>query len=164
MNARSIITVLLLGFVMASVAYMFVPEKPAEPMGVKVNASKPAPAPADETPEAARQVVVYYFHGNTRCQTCRTIEAYTEETVKTAFEDEIQNHRLVWQPMNVESSGNQHFIEDYQLRTRSVVLVELQDGKQIRWKNLEKVWQLVQDKDAFFNYIQEETGEFLAGV
>ena len=66
--------------------------------------------------------------------------------------------------MNVESTENQHFIEDYQLRTRSVVLVELQDGKQIRWKNLEKVWQLVQDKDAFFNYIQEETGEFLAGV
>ncbi|HQH70933.1 MAG TPA: nitrophenyl compound nitroreductase subunit ArsF family protein [bacterium] len=164
MKAKAAVTVLLLAFVVASVAYVFIPEKPEENLGVKVNASKPAPAPADETQVAPRQVVVYYFHGNTRCQTCRTIEAYTEETVKTAFEDELQNHRLVWQPMNVESTENQHFIEDYQLRTRSVVLVELQDGKQIRWKNLEKVWQLVQDKDAFFNYIQEETGEFLAGV
>ena len=45
--------------------------------------------------------------------------------------------------------------------TRSVVLAEYRDDKIVRWKNLDKVWQLVRDKDAFTSYVQSETREFL---
>ena len=34
------------------------------------------------TPAMRNGVKVYYLHGNTRCPTCRTIEAYAEEAVR----------------------------------------------------------------------------------
>jgi hypothetical protein len=42
-----------------------------------------------------------------------------------------------------------------------VVLAEYHDGEVVRWKNLDKVWQLVRSEDRFVEYIQGETREFL---
>jgi len=106
-------------------------------------------------------VVAIYFHGNARCATCRKIEAYADEAIAKGFVDELAAGRLEWQVVNIEEAGNEHFIEDFQLVTRSVVLVEYRDGKVVRWENLEKVWQLVRSKDRFVEYIQGETTEFL---
>jgi len=41
------------------------------------------------------------------------------------------------------------------------VLAEYREGKVVRWENLDKVWQLVRNKDRFVDYIQSETREFL---
>jgi len=41
------------------------------------------------------------------------------------------------------------------------VLVEYRDGKIVRWENLDKVWQLVRNKEQFFGYVEDETREFL---
>jgi len=45
--------------------------------------------------------------------------------------------------------------------TRSVVLAEYSNGKVVRWRNLDKVWQLVRDKERFVDYLQIETRTFL---
>jgi hypothetical protein len=41
------------------------------------------------------------------------------------------------------------------------VLVKISGGKQVKWKNLEKIWERVGDKDAFVKYIQDEIREYL---
>ncbi len=109
-------------------------------------------------PKVKAQTVVYYFHGTSRCRTCRTIEAYADEAVKAAFAPELASGRLAWQPTNVDEPANGHFVNDYQLFTRSLVLVDGSDPK--RFKNLEKVWQLVRDKPAFLKYVQDEVRAF----
>jgi hypothetical protein len=43
------------------------------------------------------------------------------------------------------------------------VLVNEVRGKPTQWKNLEKVWQLLQDKPKFLRYVQDETRAYLAG-
>lgn len=58
--------------------------------------------------------------------------------------------------------GNEHFIKDYELYTKSVVIVDTRNGKQIRWKNLEKVWELLYSKDAFIKYIEDELRSYQA--
>jgi hypothetical protein len=63
--------------------------------------------------------------------------------------------------MNVDAPENEHFVEDYELSTRSVVLVEILDGKQKQWKKLSQAWELVGDKPAFTVYIQEEARKLL---
>jgi hypothetical protein len=108
-----------------------------------------------------RKVVSYYFHGNMRCMTCRTIEAYTKEAIDTKFTEALKDGHLEWQVINVDESGNEHFVKDFQLVTRSVVIAEIVDGKRTRWKNLQRVWDLVRNKPAFLKYIQDETRAYL---
>ena len=63
-------------------------------------------------------------------------------------------HRVV----NVDEDEHKHFVKDYELVTRSVVLVDAGDAA--RWKNLPRVWQLVRDKEKFLEYVREETRQF----
>jgi hypothetical protein len=118
---------------------------------------------AEEAPAAvaADGVVAFYFHGNTRCATCKKIEAYADEAIHTGFAQALDTSALTWRVVNIEEPENRHFVEDFQLVTRSVVLAEYRDDKVVRWKNLDKVWQLVRDKNGFTTYVQSETREFL---
>lgn len=135
----------------------------------RISAGKKALKSA-ESSAAARQsvphskVVVYYFHGNTRCFTCRAIENSSRAAVGNGFPDELQKGRLDFLSVNVEEPANEHYVRDYQLVTRSVVLVRYTDGKQEKWKNLDRVWELVRDNDAFARYVQTETRQFLGGA
>ena len=106
-------------------------------------------------------VVAFYFHGNVRCATCKKIEAYADEAVHSGFPEALEEGALAWRVVNIDDEGNRHFIQDFQLVTRSVVLAEIRGGKVVRWQNLDKVWQLVRDKERFVDYIQGETGDFL---
>jgi len=106
-------------------------------------------------------VVAIYFHGNVRCATCKKIESYADEAVQSGFAEALEDGALAWRVINVDDTENKHFIQDFQLVTRSVVLAEYREGKVVRWENLDKVWQLVRSKDQFVDYIQNETREFL---
>jgi len=106
-------------------------------------------------------VVAFYFHGNVRCATCKKIEAYADEAVHSGFAESLEDGNLAWQVVNIDEPENRHFVQDFQLVTRSVVLVEYRDGQVVRWENLDKVWQLVRSKDLFVEYVQNETQEFL---
>jgi hypothetical protein len=106
-------------------------------------------------------VVVFYFHGNVRCATCKKIEAYADEAIRENFADGLQDGALTWKVANVEEPENRHYVQDFQLVTRSVVLAEFADGKVVRWKNLDKVWQLIRNQDSFSAYIVDETSAFL---
>ena len=109
-------------------------------------------------PTATPKAVVYYFHATTRCATCRTIEAYSRETVASRFAADLEARRLEWQAVNVDEPANRHFIRDFQLYTRSVVIVDAKDPK--RFKVLDRVWQLVRDKAAFQQYVEQEIRAF----
>ncbi|UCF81644.1 MAG: hypothetical protein JSV08_04315 [Acidobacteriota bacterium] len=121
-------------------------------------------AGSDQKPDASETpstVIAYYFHGTRRCKTCLTIEAYADESLKAGFPQELETGRLTWRALNVEEPENEHFVRDFELATRSVVLVEVKNGKTEKWKSLDKVWKLVGDKEAFVAYIQKETADYL---
>ena len=44
-----------------------------------------------------------------------------------------------------------------------MVVADIKEGKQVRWKNLEKVWEFVGNKQDFFRYIQDEVNLYLQG-
>jgi hypothetical protein len=117
-----------------------------------------APAAVAAAPAASPGVLVYYFHATTRCATCRTIEAYAKETVTSKFASDLEAHRLEWRAVNVDEPANRHFIRDFQLYTRSVVVVDAKDPK--HYKVLDRVWQLVRDKAAFQSYVEQEIRAF----
>lgn len=116
------------------------------------------------SPQQQVKTVVYYFHGNMRCSSCRKIEAYTEAAIRSGFSEALKNGTLELKVVNVEEPGNDHFVEDFQLYTRSVVVEKRSGNKQVQWKNLDKVWSLIRNKTAFMEYVQKETLALMKGA
>ena len=52
-------------------------------------------------------VMTFYFHGNLRCDTCRTIERYTKETIETYFKDELRANELCFEVINTDIDKNE---------------------------------------------------------
>ncbi|GAK56683.1 hypothetical protein U27_03646 [Candidatus Vecturithrix granuli] len=124
----------------------------------------PAVAPqqsGSQTAQRTDKIIVYYLHGKARCASCETIEAYTRETVRDAFADELKTGQLELKVLNVETPENKHFIKEYQLYSQSVVLSDVHGEQEVRWKNLPRIWELLYDKTAFKQYLQSEITAYL---
>ncbi len=107
------------------------------------------------------KVIAYYFHGTFRCPTCHKLEQYAKEVIETDFKDALASGRLEFKVVDVEDKGNEHFVNDYQLFTKSLVLSLVKDGKEIRSKNLDKIWEYVGNKQKYFDYVKSEIAGFL---
>jgi len=155
MKARKILTLALLAFVASSLLFLVLrtPHSHDRPPAV-------GDAGAMERPD--RQVLVTYFHRTVRCPTCRKFEAWGRKAVEDGFPGEVAAGKLAWRVINVDEPGNEHFIEDYGLVTKSIIVSETRRGEQIRWKNLDRIWDLAGDENAFLSYVRDEIASFLA--
>jgi len=113
----------------------------------------------DKPPDS--KVYAYYFHGTMRCPTCHKLEQYSKEAIDTNFKPEVASGKLVFNVINTDKRGNEHFVNDYQLYTKSLVLSLVENGREARSKNLNKIWEFVGNKDRFLDYVKEEVGNFI---
>ena len=110
---------------------------------------------------AKTKIIAHYFHGTYRCPSCKTIEEWSHEAIKNSFQDELKNGELVWKALNIEEAQNRHFVKDYGLYTKSLIISEMNGEKEIRWKNLDKVWQLLRNQEKFFSYVEGEIRQYM---
>jgi hypothetical protein len=108
-----------------------------------------------------KKIIVYYFYTNFRCASCHKIENYTKEAIEKYFKDELKSGKLVFKAINVEEKENEHFVKDYKLYTKSVVLSLVKNNKEVKYNNLAKVWNYLKDKKKFYGYIKKETDKYL---
>jgi len=173
MKAKSITTVVLLAFVGVSVVCLIIQESTSKrvvqsesgQMGVARPESK---TPSDVEPtliepdqQTGHKLIAYYFHRTQRCRKCLTIEAYAEEALKEAFPHALETGELEWRAVNVEEPAHEHFVEDYQITSGALVLVDTQNGEQKEWRNLDRVWELVGEELEFKTYVEAEALAFL---
>lgn len=186
MNARNIITSLLLLFVAGSILMLFTREfrrspasenepEPVEveqPVEISDQAAEPGmeatgtpeetgPGVIDPTTLEPDRLVVYYFHSTARCRSCLTIERYTAGAITEYFAGLIAYGDLEWRPVNTDEPGNEHYRDDYSLHTKSVIVSDLRDNEEVRWKNLDQVWQLLGNEAEFKAYIRTEVEAWL---
>ncbi|GIU50531.1 nitrophenyl compound nitroreductase subunit ArsF family protein [Shewanella sp. KT0246] len=102
---------------------------------------------------------VYYFHGNVRCTSCKLIEKYTNQAISSGFTEQIKQGDVTLSTINLETKGNEHFIEDFQLITRSVVIAIEKDGETLQYRRLDRVWELIKDQQSFTHYLYQQIGE-----
>lgn len=110
-----------------------------------------------------QKVIAYYFHTTMRCPTCHKLEQYSKEAIENNFKSELASGKLEFKVINVDNKGNEHFINDYQLYTKSLVLSLVRSGKEVRSKNLAAIWELVGNKEKFSDYVRKEVAGFLKG-
>jgi hypothetical protein len=190
-NVKILVTIALVGFVLASIAMLIVDEigagnrdEPSALSGERISLTNPgnpgevvteqlSGSVGDEGPEAdsirpgeqsKKRVVAYYFHYTVRCPTCRSIEQRSRNVLTEQFADELQAGVLEWGALNVEQPENEHFVYDYELTSPSLVLVLLAGEAELEWKVLDDTWNLVHEEDALEAYVYRETTSFLEGA
>lgn len=92
--------------------------------------------------------MVYYFHGNTRCPTCRSIESQAHATVKSEFASELESGQVVWKVLNYEEPEGKELGEKFEVQMPVVVVANMDDGRVEDWESLDQVWGLVSDEPA----------------
>lgn len=105
--------------------------------------------------------VAYYFCSTYRCSNCLTLEKYSHEAIQSGFTDQLASGTLSWMMKNLDEEENAHFVDDFKLFTKALVLVRYENGKQVKWKNCDKIWELLGDEAAFKKYVQTEVTAFL---
>lgn len=155
MSPKAITRFLLLAFVVVAVVIL-ISRQLSERFGA-TSTSNPV-----EQRVPANGVLVYYFHGDVRCPTCRKIEEYARAAVQAKYPTQLASGQLSWQVVNYELPENKHFIGDFELVSPTVVLVKRENGEQRDWQNLARVWELVGDEPGFLSYVQIEVEKMLA--
>jgi hypothetical protein len=125
---------------------------------VGIAASPGAPSGAET---AADSLVVYYFHGNTRCLTCQSIESQARNVVQGDFAPRVASGELVWKVLNYEQPANAHLAKQFDIQVPVVVLARMKAGQIDDWTRLDEVWGLVGDKPAFAKYVRGEIAGML---
>jgi hypothetical protein len=166
MTARKLISRLLVGFVLFSFGWIaFRSVRAARdwrpPSCVQAATSQSAAPTVDRAAEQGSKVIAYYFHVTVRCTTCRAIESYSKEVIHARYAKELAAGQLEWRVVNVQLPENRHFVQDYQLFTKSLVLVRIQNGQQKEYKVLNDTWELVGDKPAMQSFVEKEVRGFL---
>ena len=113
------------------------------------------------TARPGTQIVVTYFYTTVRCSTCRKLETYSRQAVEEAFAKELNEQRIIFRTLNVDDTENKHYLQDYQLHTKSLIVSETRNGQETRWKNLPGIWKHVRDPDVFKKYVREEIEAYL---
>ena len=122
-----------------------------------VNPNNPIQKPIVEK----AKVIAYYLHATGRCSNCIKIEAWSKAALDKFFVKEQKNGKLQFIVLNIDEGENRHFVEDYKLVTKSLVLSLVKNGKEINYEVLSGVWNYLNDENAFYQYVKGRTDEFL---
>ena len=63
--------------------------------------------------------------------------------------------------VNYDEPGNEHYATDFAIAAPCVVLASMRDGRQVAWKSLPEVWELIDDKAAFRGFVQKNVRQQL---
>jgi hypothetical protein len=92
------------------------------------------------------------------------MEKFTREAIETNFKDALSSGVLEFKTVDIEEKGNEHFVAEYKLYTKTLILSMIKDGKEIKSKNLDRIWELARNKKKFIDYVTDEVGEFMKGA
>ena len=151
---KKLLTILLVAIAIGG-AVMAIRNRRADagPAATAATQSESAPAVVQTRTAPGHVVRVTYFTTNIRCPSCLKIEELTRRTVDNRFAGEAASGRVVFELVNTDLPGNQHYLADYQLVSKTVVVAEFDDGVRGDWVNLQDVWLKFTDPDAFEDYV-----------
>ena len=156
---RAALLVLALAGISAWAWRSFGPSSNPSTVNTPPGEENPAAAPGQEEP--AHQILVTYFTTDQRCPTCLKIEKQTREAMESAFADELASGEVLFRTTNFDRAEYKHFIKDYELSFKTVVISDRRDGKEAAWAKFDDVWDLVGEPDAFAAYLQEGVRKYL---
>lgn len=117
-------------------------------------AASPGASRSGESPRDG--LVVYYFHGSTRCPTCESIETQAHATLQSDFAPQLESGEVAWKTLNYAESSATDLAAKFDIQMPVVVLARTSSGEITDWKRLDQVWGLVGNRPAFAEFIRQE--------
>ncbi|MFA6582716.1 MAG: nitrophenyl compound nitroreductase subunit ArsF family protein, partial [Elusimicrobiaceae bacterium] len=84
----------------------------------------------------------------------RKLEQYTKEAVEQNFSTGAYAGKVVFAALDVDEKANEHFVDDYQLVAKAVILQPEKNGVAGKWENMDQIWLLLGDKEKFKDYVK----------
>ncbi len=126
---------------------------------VQVSQIGPAQLSADPLPSDG--VVVYQFHRRFRCQECYRLEEMIKSILEDSFAGEMKSGELVFRVIDLDQKGSERYEKKYDFFYNTVIIVDREDGKDLRHKNLEILWQMLDNEKAVADLIKDVIGDYL---
>lgn len=159
LSPKYVINAVLLLFIFGSLGYALIRGESAG------NDESPLVYPAGEMIPVVAGVkpdwAIYFFYNDVYCDTCEKLEGYAVEAVKEQYSEMLASGELQWRSLDMTTPENEHYAVEYGLFSKSIVLVELEGDAEVRWENLEGIWDLVGDRNAYEEYIESSLKSFM---
>jgi hypothetical protein len=109
------------------------------------------------------QVIVYQFHRRFRCTSCHELEELIRDTLEANYPEDLKSGKIVFRVIDLDAEGSEHFPEDYDFFYNTIIVVDVKGGKDTRFKNLYKLWEIYEDKEAASDFLRSEINEYMNG-
>jgi len=110
------------------------------------------------------KVVAYYFRGTFRSPACRHLEKNCREAIEANFKDALASGKLEFQVVTLGDKGEGYYANYYKIYARTLILSLVKDGKELKWKNLDKAGAYMNNQEGFLDYINKEVSAFLGEI
>lgn len=107
------------------------------------------------------RVILYYLHSTGRCHNCILMEQYAKEAVDKYFQKQQKSGQLEFKIFNFDEAEHRHFVQDYRLVTKSLVISLVKDGKEVKYENLTGIWQNVRSQEGYHQYVKSNVERYL---
>ena len=158
MNTKKLITRTLLVFVAVSLVLAI-----ADASGLRQKLSGKSQESSSDTatvdgtvPADASRYAAIFYHAKHRCNTCRKIEEYAHSALQPA----IDAGEVTWEVSEYTAAENRDIVRSMDVMTSTVVLAERENGKIVRFQNLEDVWLHTDDPKRFASFINDSWKSF----
>lgn len=112
-------------------------------------------------PVSSAKVLAYYLHGTVKGSCCTSMENEFKAALAQNFPGQLQQGKVAFISIDVDKPENRHYLEDFQVPSRSLVLVLQKNGENVKWSNMVGVWLKLGDQEKFSQYVKDEVGKFL---
>ena len=137
---------LLLGFVLVTIGFAI--WRRAVPAPV-VEAAPELTTTADTS---APQIIVYAAHMTFRCPECNQIEWFARELIENEYAEDLAAGRLDFR--TVDYMRDQAFARTYNIASSTIVVVRMENDRELDFQRLDEVWTKVNDREAYFEYVR----------
>ena len=157
MTARNIIAALLLIFALGSIVYtLSIPRDSLE-----ASPTRPSKNTTIAVEGVAPDYAVYFFYNDIYCTTCEKLENYALQAIQVHYADELKLGLLQWRTLDMTAPENKHYVVDFGLYSKSIVLLAFNDGELTRFKNLEDIWDRIDNQEDYAQYIRTSLETFM---
>jgi len=110
------------------------------------------------------RIDVLYFHATTRCHGCLVIEENIKNSMNNLFDKQLKDSLIISSSLDFLQPENEHYQDDYKFESQTLIISIKKDGKEVKWKNLDKIWDYSSDFQKFQKYIEVEINNFLKEI